>query len=65
MQEVLASNQKVLSGRNNNVLYLPLNGAAPAPGSGAPVTQLPPVKSSAGEAGDERPARGAGREGGR
>jgi len=65
MQEVLASNQKVLSGRNNNILYLPLNGAA-APSALPPATQLPAVKSGAPAASDEeRPARGTGREGGR
>ncbi|MEO8161856.1 MAG: FtsH protease activity modulator HflK [Arenimonas sp.] len=65
MQQVLASNQKVLSGRNNNILYLPLNGAS-APSAAAPVTQLPSVKSTLPTAADDgRPARGAGREGGR
>lgn len=65
MQDVLASNQKVLSGRNNNILYLPLNGAG-APSTVPPITQLPSVKSSAPAAADEeRPARSAGREGGR
>ena len=65
MQEVLASNQKVLSGRGNNVLYLPLNGAgAPAPGAAAPVSQLPPVRVAPPET-EERPGRGTGREEGR
>jgi membrane protease subunit HflK len=65
MQQVLASNQKVLSGRNNNILYLPLNGAQ-APAAVPPVTQLPSVKAGApADAGDERPARSIGREGGR
>jgi membrane protease subunit HflK len=68
MQQVLSSNQKVLAGRNNNILYLPLNGAG-APSAVPPVTQMPPVRSSAPSAGamddEERPARGAGREGGR
>jgi membrane protease subunit HflK len=61
MQQVLSANQKVLAGRNNNILYLPLNGAQ-APNAAAPVTQLPSVKSSASPALDEeRPDRGTGR----
>jgi len=66
MQQVLASNQKVLSGKNNNILYLPLNGAQ-APSGVAPVTQLPSVKSGApaGSGDEERPGRSLGREGGR
>jgi membrane protease subunit HflK len=66
MQQVLASNQKVVAGRDNNILYLPLNGSAP--NALPPVSQLPSVKSSApADAGnnDERPARAEGREGGR
>jgi membrane protease subunit HflK len=66
MQQVLAANQKVLAGRNNNILYLPLNGAQAPAGGIAPTTQLPAVKSSASPApDDERPDRSAGREGGR
>ena len=65
MQEVLASNQKVLSGRNNNILYLPLNGANAPVGGAVPATQLPSVKSSAPAADEERPARATGREGSR
>jgi membrane protease subunit HflK len=64
MQQVLAANPKVMTGRNNNILYLPLNGAGAPPG-GPPVTQLPPVKSAPAPSDEERPARGAGREGGR
>jgi membrane protease subunit HflK len=65
MQQVLASNQKVLAGRNNNILYLPLNGAQ-APSAVPPVTQLPSVKSTAPASSDEERAdRGTGREGGR
>ncbi len=64
MQQVLAANQKVLAGRNNNILYLPLNGAQ-APSAVPPTTQLPSVKSSAPSADDERPARATGREGSR
>ena len=40
MQEVLSTNQKVLSGRNNNILYLPLNGSSAPANSSAPV-QIP------------------------
>ena len=76
MEQVLASNQKVIAERNNNILYLPITGAggAPIPAKAAPaVTQLlPTVKStpSAPAAGDtdnpERAPRGDGRaEGGR
>ena len=65
MQQVLAANQKVLAGRNNNILYLPLNGAQAPANAAPPVTQLPGVKSSPPAAGDERPDRGVGREGGR
>ena len=67
MQQVLASNQKVVASRGN-ILYLPLNGAAPAGAANvAPVTQLPAVKAVEAEprrAGDERPSRES-REGGR
>lgn len=64
MQQVLSTNQKVLSGRDNNILYLPLNGSAP-PSALPPLSQLPSVKSSSPpepttNAG-ERPARGEGR----
>ena len=70
MQQVLSNNQKVLAGRDNNILYLPLNGAA-AVGPVPPVSQLPSVKSSAPadsgktENDDERPVRADGRERGR
>jgi len=65
MQQVLTSNQKVLAGRNNNILYLPLNGAQ-APSAVPPMTQLPSVKSTAPASSDEERAdRGTGREGGR
>jgi len=71
MQQVLSSNQKVMTGRNNNILYLPLNGSS-APSAVPPMSQMPSVKSSA-PAGSsdanndlgERPARAGGREGGR
>jgi membrane protease subunit HflK len=69
MQQVLSSNQKVMAGRDNNILYLPLNGSTP-PGALPPLTQLPSVKPSApadssNNASGERPARADGREGGR
>lgn len=64
MQQVLAANQKVMAGRNNNILYLPLNGATAPAGAALPATQLPPVKASV-PADEERPGRGLGREGGR
>ncbi len=67
MQQVLSSNQKVMAGRDNNILYLPLNGSTP-PNALPPLSQLPSVKSSApadSSASDERPARADGREGGR
>ncbi len=41
MQEVLSKNQKVISGGNNNILYLPLNGQA------APSTENPSVRPPA------------------
>jgi hypothetical protein len=65
MQLVLSSNQKVMTGRNNNILYLPLNGSA-APSAVPPVSQLPSVRASAADAPPsepERPARATGREG--
>jgi membrane protease subunit HflK len=65
MQQVLANNQKVMSGRNNNILYLPLNGASAPAGGAVPATQLPPVKANGPMSGEERPARESGREGGR
>jgi hypothetical protein len=59
----------VVAGRDNNILYLPLNGSAP-PNALPPMSQLPSVKSSApadssSNATGERPARAEGREGGR
>ena len=73
MQQVLASNQKVVAGRDNNILYLPINaGSAPVAPVTAPLTQLlPTVKSTAPAAADaskdtpERAERADGREGGR
>jgi membrane protease subunit HflK len=65
MQQVLAANQKVIAGRNNNILYLPLNGASPPGGAALPATQLPPVKANGPAQEDERPGRALGREGGR
>jgi modulator of FtsH protease HflK len=46
MQQVVAGNPKVVSGRGNTILYVPANGAA-ATNAPLPVTQLPGVKSSA------------------
>jgi membrane protease subunit HflK len=64
MQQVLAGSRKVLSGRDNNVLYLPLDGSA-VPAAPPPVTQLPPVRpttdaTSAPATRSPRPARGEG-----
>ncbi|HMB57156.1 MAG TPA: FtsH protease activity modulator HflK [Arenimonas sp.] len=69
MQAVLASNTKVLAGRDNNILYLPINAAGGA-SSAPPVTKLPAVKAvsadpGADNAGDVRPERPTGREGSR
>jgi membrane protease subunit HflK len=74
MQEVLAANQKVIAGRDNNVLYLPLNGASAAPAALPSLTPqlLPTIKSTPSTPADsntdtpERAPRGDGRaEGGR
>jgi membrane protease subunit HflK len=71
MQEVLSSNQKVMAGRDNNILYLPLGSGAPTgSAAAAPISQLPSVRASAADAAaDEgtgtRPARATGRERGR
>lgn len=64
MEQVLAGNRKVLAGRGN-ILYLPIDGAAPA--GAAAVTQLPAVKAVETEsrpADEARPVREA-RPGGR
>ena len=72
MEQVLANNQKVIAERNNNILYLPIPGAAPtaarSAAQAAPV--LPTVKSvpapAASDDNSERAPRGDGRaEGGR
>ena len=73
MQQVLATNQKVIAGRDNNILYLPLGQGAPnGAAAAAPMSQLPAVKAAnGGQATDDeddagtRPARGTGRERGR
>jgi modulator of FtsH protease HflK len=44
MQEVLSKNQKVISGRDNNVFYLPLNNATSASPENA-VTRMAPVQA--------------------
>lgn len=66
MQHVLERNRKVISGRDNNVLYLPMDGAAPA-SPGAVVPTLPAVKSTPVPQVDPplREPRAAGREGNR
>ena len=61
MQQVLSTNQKVMAGRDNNILYLPMTGGAgqaPLP----PLTQLPSVKATPAPAAaeTERPTRGSG-----
>ena len=70
MQQVLSSNQKVVAGRDNNILYLPLNGSAPPNAAAVPCRSCLRLKSSApadssSNATGERPARAEGREGGR
>lgn len=68
MQQVLSANQKVVAGRDNNILYLPLGAGAPTgSAAAAPISQLPAVRASAADAeeSDTRPARGTGRERGR
>jgi membrane protease subunit HflK len=62
MQQVLSNNQKVMAGRDNNILYLPMNGSA-APAPLPPLTQLPSVKAGPAPAAaePERPTRGSGR----
>jgi len=68
MQQVMAANPKIVSGRGNNILYLP-TGAGNAASAPVPVSQLPGVKTSpttpepAAEAPSPRPERPAGREG--
>jgi membrane protease subunit HflK len=65
MQQVLSQNRKVIAGRDNNILYLPLDGAAAQPAPTAPM--LPAVKAIAPvePPREEREARGTGREGNR
>ncbi len=41
MEEVLSKNQKVLSGNNNNILYLPLNNAATPAAAASTATVMP------------------------
>jgi modulator of FtsH protease HflK len=65
MQDVLSKNQKVLSGRGNNVLYLPLNSPAPA-NTETFTTKIPSVQAVIDNAGTtddtnrktDRPSRG-------
>jgi modulator of FtsH protease HflK len=68
MQQVLATNQKVVASRDNNILYLPLGSQAPTgAAAAAPISQLPAIKASAAADDDNaaRPARGTGRGEGR
>jgi membrane protease subunit HflK len=65
MQQVVGQNRKVIAGRGN-VLYLPMDGTAPTPGSAASpaLPTMPAVKATtAPESEPERPERGTGREG--
>jgi membrane protease subunit HflK len=67
MQDVLSKNQKVVSGRDNNVFYLPLNGTGmPSPENA--VTRMPAVQAVIGNDADnkvESSPRREGREGSR
>ena len=67
MQEVLSKNQKVISGRDNNIFYLPLNGTGmPSPENAA--TRMAPVQAIIGNDAVnkvERSPRREGREGNR
>jgi membrane protease subunit HflK len=69
MQHVLAQNRKVIAGRDNNILYLPVDGApANAGAAAAAAPMLPAVKASTATPTDTRPERETrpdGREGGR
>ena len=63
MQQVLAANQKVMTGRDNNILYLPMGQGGPsgAAAAAAALPQLPPVQATADDSEDTgtRPARPA------
>ena len=64
MQQVLAQNRKVIAGRDNNVLYLPLDNSPATNAQPAPM--LPAVKAVTEPASprperDLRPERGEGR----
>jgi len=70
MQQVMAANPKIVSGKGNNILYLPVGAGTAAASAPLPVSQLPGVKSSASstepaapETPSPRPERPAGREG--
>ena len=65
MQEVLSANPKVMAGRDNNILYLPLNGMNPTTGNApaeAPLLRLPSVQVNPPPANDTRPDRADGRD---
>ena len=66
MQQVLAQNRKVVAGRDNNILYLPVDGGA-APSAAATAPLLPAVKSTTtpSAARPERESRPEAREEGR
>ena len=63
MQQVLSTNQKVMAGRDNNVLYLPMNGSGAA-GAQPPISTLPAVKAATTDSTEptERAERATGRE---
>ena len=63
MQQVLSTNQKVMAGRDNNILYLPLGGTSAA-GAQPPLTTLPVVKAATSDSPQpaERSDRATGRE---
>ena len=69
MQLVLSSNQKVMAGNDNNILYLPLGGTTGRAGvpAEAPVLRLPATQAQPAEPTIERPerTRADGRQGGR
>jgi len=56
MQEVLSKNQKVISGRDNNVFYLPLNGSG-MPSPEAAAARMPAVQAVIGNESDNKVER--------
>lgn len=65
MQEVLAANPKILAGRDNNILYLPM--ANPGPAADTPLMRLPATQAlpELPTSRSERAPRSDGRTGGR